>query len=144
MKLFSFSLILFFVSNLVYGETSDNTQTHGEYTVHYSVFNSTFILPEVAKANKLKRSKYESLVNILVTRGDKHGGVPVLISGKVKNLLQQQKNLEFITIAEQGTVYYLAPVRVSNKEVVHFTISVTPENTTTPLVTQFTKTLHAQ
>ncbi len=144
----SFMAFCFLSLQAVAGQTvtgaSDNWQNHGNYTVHYSVFNSTFLLPDIAKANKLKRSKYESLINILVTKGEKQGGVPVEISGTVKNLLQQQKTLDFVTIKEQGTVYYLAPIRVSNKEIVHFSISTKPAGAQAPLVTQFTKTLYAQ
>ncbi|WNO09343.1 DUF4426 domain-containing protein [Teredinibacter sp. KSP-S5-2] len=118
-------------------------QQHGQYTVHYSIFSSTFILPDIAKSYNLKRSKNEVLLNIMVAKGDQAGGVPVAIEGTVKNMLQQQKPLKFITIDEKDTVYYLAPIRVSNKEIMHFTISTKPEGAQTPLITQFTKTVYA-
>ena len=136
-------LTILFASGSYAASNAENQQNFGEYTVHYSVFNSTFILPDVAKANGIKRSKYESLLNISVTRNDEHGGVPVNISGSVKNLLQQAKQLEFKTIQEKNTVYYIAPVRVSGKEVLHFDLSVLPENVRAPYKVKFTKTLYA-
>lgn len=118
-------------------------QQHGQYSVHYSIFSSTFILPEIAKTYNLKRSKNEALLNIMVSKDDQAGGVPVQIEGTVKNMLQQHKSLKFITIDEQDTVYYLAPIRVSNKEIMHFTISTKPAGAYSPLITQFTKTVYA-
>lgn len=121
----------------------ENHQTIGDYTVHFSVFNSTFILPDIASAYKIKRSKNENLINISVTKKGEYGGLPASISGHVTNLMQQRKELAFITIKEKTVTYYLAPILVSGKEIVHFNIQVTPQGETAPLDVTFTKTIYA-
>lgn len=96
------------------------------YQIHYSVFPSTILQPDIASAYGLKRSRYEALLNISITPKGKYGGLPATVEGTVTNLMQQQKTLEFMEIREQQVAYYLAPVRVSGEEIVHFAITVLP------------------
>ncbi len=100
---------------------------NGEHTLQYTLFNSTFIPAEVAKQYGLKRSKYEWLMNVLISKTDTYGGVKTLLTGTEKNLLGQVKPLKFITIDEKDTVYYLVPIRVNGEDILHFTITATPE-----------------
>ena len=66
-----------------------STQTFGDYTVHYTVFNSTFILPEIANTYQLTRAKNQSLINISVH--NKAGtAVAATLNGYAQNLMQQQ------------------------------------------------------
>lgn len=123
---------------------SPNAQHFEQYSVYYTIFNSTFLLEDVAKNYGLKRSKYESILNIaVVPSGKSFGGLPAQLSGSVTNLMQQQKSLDFKKIDEGDTVYFLAPLRINGEEVVHFDISVTPENTDTALQVIFTKKLYS-
>ena len=122
----------------------ENVQHFDNYSVHYTVFNSTFILEDVARTYQIKRSKYESLINIsVVPKGEHFGGLPAQLSGTVTNLMQQQKALKFKEINEGDVVYYLAPVRISGEEVVHFDIQLLPENSGKPLSFKFTKKLYS-
>jgi len=123
--------------------SDDNVQHFAKYSVHYTVFNSTFLQPEVAAAYKLKRSEYESLINVSVVKTGEYGGLPVTISGTVTDLMQQQKALQFQEIREDSVVYYLAPVRIAGEDTVHFDISVTPEGESEPLVTTFTQKIYS-
>jgi len=115
----------------------------GEYTVQHVVFNSTFVLPDVARAYKLKRSKYESLLNISVFKKGLNGSLPAALSGTVTNLLQQQKSLEFIKIEEKDTTYYLAAIRINNEEKLHFNIDVTVDGHTETFNLRFSQTVYA-
>ncbi len=115
------------------------------YRVQHVVFNSTFIQEDIAKTYGLKRSKYESLLNISVydKRSKKTiATVPAKITGTVKNLMQQQKTLDVIEINEKDTVYYLAPIRVANEELLHFELSITPKGSD-PLIVKFSQTVYA-
>jgi len=100
---------------------------NGEHTLQYTLFNSTFIPAEVAKQYGLKRSKYQWLMNVLISKANTYGGVKTTLSGTEKNLLGQVKPLKFITIDEKDTVYYLVPIRVNGEDVLHFSITATPE-----------------
>lgn len=125
----------------------ETSQTFGSYTVHFSVFNSTFISPEVAQIYGLTRSKNQVLVNISLTQtldGKTTLGLPVNISGTATNLIQQQRVLNFQTINEGEATYYLAPLRHTNEEVVNFVVQVQAEGESTPFTVRFTRTLHAE
>lgn len=125
----------------------ETSQTFGSYTVHFSVFNSTFISPEVAQIYGLTRSKNQVLVNISLTQtldGKTTLGLPVDISGTATNLIQQQRVLNFQTINEGEATYYLAPLRHTNEEVVNFVVQVQAEGESAPFTVRFTRTLHAE
>jgi len=123
--------------------SSQGTQVFGDHELNYSLFPSTFLLPEVAATYELKRSKYESLLNVSVSPKGKYGGLPIELNGYVTNLLQQQKPLEFTRIQEADTVYYLAPVRISGEELVHFTLEVKPEGEAQATTIKFTSKLYS-
>ncbi len=117
----------------------------GDYKVLHTVFNSSFIQPEVASAYGLTRGKDRALVNISLIRDNSDGtsnGLPAKVTGTVSNLMQQSKTLEFQEIREQNTVYFLAPLRVSNEEVLHFKLQVTGEGKSKPYIVEFTKKLY--
>jgi|SRR5690606_20887830 len=122
-------------------------QKFGDYTVHFSVFNSTFITPEVASVYKLTRARNLALVNISVTRstdGATSLGLPAKVSGTATNLIQQQRSLAFQTINEGDATYYIAPLRHTNEEVMHFAIQVQPDGVSAPFTINFSRNLHSQ
>ena len=115
-------------------------QDFANYSVHYNVFNSTFIPAEIANLHKLKRSAYESLINVSVYKNDQpNATVPVKLSGSVRNLMQQVKPLEFIEIKETNAVYYLAPIRVNGEEILHFDFVASPIDSDETLTVTFSK-----
>lgn len=119
--------------------------TFDNYQVLHTVFNSTFIKPEIASAYNLTRGKDHALINIALVKTDDVGqsyGLPAKVTGTVANLMQQQKPLEFIEIKEQNAVYYLADLRFQNEEVLHFTINVNANGKDHEVT--FTKKLYAE
>ncbi len=112
------------------------------YVVHYTLFNSAFILPEVAKAYGITRSEQETLLNLTVTKKDEFGGLPASVSGSHKNLMQQQKNLRFTEISEKDAVYYLAPIRVSSEELLHFELNISPKGSNETLTVKFSQKVY--
>ncbi len=118
------------------------TSAFKNHVVHYTLFDSTFILPEVAKAYGIKRSKNESLLNVTLTRKGEFGGIPATLEGTHKNLMQQQKRLHFTEIKEKDAVYYLAPVRVSTKELLHFELNLSPNDSDEVLTVKFSQKVY--
>ena len=117
--------------------------TFGDYSVLHTVFNSTFLKPEVASAYGLTRGKRHSLLNVAIIKNTAEGstnGLPAEVSGTITNLMQQQKTLSFIEIKEQDAVYFLAPIRVDSEEMVHFRIEVKHDGQTYPVT--FSKILY--
>lgn len=125
-----------------------DTNSHpkfGDYTVHFSVFNSTFITPEVAQIYKLTRAGNRALINISVTKTTDDItslGLPAKVTGTAANLIQQQHVLDFQTIDEGNAVYYIADLRHTNEEVMNFAVDVHVESEPKPFTVRFTRKLH--
>lgn len=123
------------------------SQKFGAYTVHYNVFNSKDIPPEVASIYKLTRSKDIALVNISLTKtenGSTSLGLPAIVAAKAVNLMQQSKTLELKEIKEPEATYYIASFRHTNEEDIRFEVSVLPEDETKPLTVSFTRKLFTE
>lgn len=113
---------LFFCLLLALPAVAERKQTFGELDVHYSVFNSSFLQPEIAAAAGLTRSKTVGVLNIAALRDGK--GQAAKVSGTLKNLLGQSSELKFKQVLESGAVYYLAEFPLRQREMLTFNIQV--------------------
>ncbi len=106
--------------------SAENMKKLGSMDVHYMAIGSTFFTPEIAKVYGITRSRYNGLINISVLDTTKTGNPAktVSISGKAKNNLGQFKTLEFTEVKEGDAIYYLAQIKYSNEETVHFTLDI--------------------
>lgn len=148
-SLLGFLFALVFVSSaqaqIDQTKTINTSQAFGAYTVHYNVFNSTDIPPQVAQAYKLVRGKDRALVNISLTKTENGAtslGLPALIKGKTRNLMQQQQTLKFIEVQEGDATYYLAPLVFNNEELLYFDIEVSADKDAQPMKITFDRTLY--
>ena len=105
---------------------AENMKTLGNMDVHYIAIGSTFLTPEIAKTYGIQRSKYNSLINISVMDNQQQGkpAKAVKITGQARNNLGQMKTLDFNEVKEGNAIYYLAQVRFSNDETMHFEIKI--------------------
>ncbi len=101
---------------------AERKQTFGELDVHYSVFNSSFLQPDVAAAAGLTRSKTVGVLNIAALRDGK--GQAAKVNGTLNNLLGQTSELKFKQVLESGAVYYLAEFPLRQREMLTFSIQV--------------------
>ena len=101
---------------------AERKQSFGDLDVHYSVFNSSFLQPDIAAAAGLTRSKTQGVVNVAVLKAGKASTAQV--GGQVKNLLGQVTPLSFKQVTESGAIYYLAQFPFSSREVLSFTLEV--------------------
>ncbi len=101
---------------------AERKQSFGDLDVHYSVFNSGFLQPEIASATGLVRSKTLGVVNVAVLKD----GQPktAQVSGQAKNLLGQITPLDFKQVSQGEAVYYLAQFPFAEREVLSFTLEV--------------------
>lgn len=116
----------------------------GEYQVHWSVLPSTFLAPEVARANNLQRSKGIGIINISIMEEGGNGQlVPVSgqVEGKVANDIQQVKFLAFRRIQEGDAVYFIAEYQYLSGELMTFNVTARPTGHQQDLPVRFAHTL---
>ena len=108
---------------LLSAQTHAAEQKMGDWIVHYNALPSTFLTPEVALANRIERSRYNGLLNIVVV--DKDGKTQqVNMTGEGKSLIGTVRKLEFQTIREGDAIYYIAQYPYRNEDNVLFTIDI--------------------
>lgn len=108
---------------------AENSKEYAEHIVYYNAFPSDSLPPEMTKQYGLKRSKNYAMINVSVMK--KGAGIPTgvksKITGTLKNLMGQSRDLEFEEIKEGQAVYYIAQIGVQSQALVHFSIAITPE-----------------
>lgn len=122
-RAFALLLLVFSLPALAQGDS----QTFGDYTVHYSVFNSTFIKPDIAQTYDLVRARDRALINVSVTKtenGTTTLGLPADVRGHAANLLQQQQRLDFMEITDGQATYYIANLRHTHEETYNIALQV--------------------
>lgn len=120
----------------------ESTRQFDGYDVHYMVFDSEFVTPEIAALHGLVRGRDQALINISVHEATSGKPVRASVTGQARNLIQQSKPLSFKTIEEPDAVYALASLRHTNEEVFHFRIDILPEGEARPLLLEFTRKLY--
>ena len=108
---------------------SNDPVLFGNYEVHYSAFNSTFLSPQIASAYKLERGSRYGIVNVSILDVEKKSlgkAVAGRIKGRVINLLSQSSGLDFNEVREGDAIYYLASFRFSDDDSLIFKLDVQP------------------
>lgn len=135
MKLIKMTLLslLLLTSALAGAETSrgEQKQNFGDYEVHYIGLTSSFLTPEVAKAYHIERSRTLGFLSISVLKKQGEGKLPTpvqaQVTGTIKNLLSQERVLEFREIKETSSVYYISTFRFDDEDRYNLYLKVKPE-----------------
>ncbi len=109
---------------------AQNSERFGDYELHYSVVNTTFLDPKVASAYGITRGENRAIINLALRETTGDGGSTaraMLLEGKVRDLLQSRHPLDFKEIREQESIYYIAEFRFINEEWRFFDIEFRPE-----------------
>lgn len=117
--------VLLIVANSAIAEQK---KTLGGWDVHYMVVSTTFLTPEIAKANGIVRSRFNALVNISVLDAQTQKAQEPALTGTAKNLLGTQKKLTFKRVREGEAVYYLAVLPYRDMETYQFNIEIVDGN----------------
>lgn len=119
---------------------AEQLKTFGDYTVHYNTFTTDMLTAEVARGYNINRSKSLALLNISVLKKVLDASVkPVRakVVASATNLSAQLKNLEIREISDQGAIYYIAEIPISDRETLNFNVLVTPEGETNTYTVTF-------
>lgn len=145
MKLKFLSILIGCLLGGLVNAQNDISMDFGDYRVYYSVFNSSFIRPEVAELYGITRGSNRALINISLVELSAEGnslGLPAQVSGQARNLLAQSIPLRFIEIDEGDATYYLASFTFDDEDPLHFTINVEHAGSRIPHELKFTRTLY--
>jgi hypothetical protein len=102
-------------------------QKFGPIEVHYNALTTDDLLPEVARAYKIDRSKTRGMVTMSVLKKNEVGAlspVPAKLTIYATNLNQQLANIEMREIKEGSAIYYLGEFRVTPPDTLKFTATV--------------------
>lgn len=93
------------------------------HEVHYVLVNTLFLAPEVAHRYSITRAKDRAIVNLSVIGPDGRAREAVL-EGSVRNLIGQISELDFELVKDGEAIYYIAPIRFTDQDVLRFNIDV--------------------
>jgi len=123
--------------SLPFTSHAENFAEFGDYVIHHNALPTDILLPEVARAYKIKRSKNRGMVNIVVQKKGK--GVAAEVNGTGTNLNSQLKHLTFREIKDGEVTYYIADFRVTNKETISFKVNIKPQGSSKTHTVKFKK-----
>lgn len=132
MQPFVLKIIVLVVGYLFTLASYAESETFGDYTIHYQAVNSTFIDAGIAEQYGITRSDRHAFLNISVLKATAGGGmtpVTAAVSGGKRNLLGQVGAIDFREIREGDAIYYIGEFEFSNAGIVRFIINVQPEQT---------------
>jgi hypothetical protein len=124
MKRMLAAVFLCFVAAAAHAEIS---QKFGTLEIHYNALTTDELLPEVARAYKIERSKTRGLVTVSALKPNKVGALaptPAKLKVYVTNLNQQLAHVEMREIREGTAIYYLGEFRVAPPDTLKFTATV--------------------
>ena len=129
---------------LAAGSSQANEVEFDRYVVHYTVVNTTFLSPEVARAYNLRRSSSRALVNVVIMKREGNGieTVPGNVSGQAVNLNRQVRRLSFREVRDGDAFYHLAEVPVRPGEVLDFDLRVTAQDSDEVMPVRFRQTFY--
>jgi hypothetical protein len=106
---------------------AEKAEKFGNVEVHYNALLTSDLLPDVARAYKIDRSKTRGLVTISVLRKNAMGvGIPIAAKLSVYevNLNSQLSNVDMREIKEGPAIYYLGEFRVTPPDTLKFNVTV--------------------
>ncbi len=136
---------IFFLIAVLFSLACGNAQAEqvlesGDYRLHYIAMVSSELSPEVAQAYGIRRSRNIGIVVLNL----QHVATPLLsqsaqVSGRIRNLIGQERLEELRMIEEQDARYWIASFDFSHLETMRFEFSVDPEGSAPPFVLKFSQ-----
>jgi len=107
---------------------AEQSKKFGNFELHYSVVNTTFIEPEIAANYGIVRGEKRAIINLAVldTNTQDNAAVTMLLKGRTWDLIQNQF-LEFKEVREGKAIYYIADFKFINEEWRFFEFDFRPE-----------------
>jgi hypothetical protein len=126
---------------------AQQSERFGNYELHYSVLNSTFISPEVAAQYGITRGERRGLINIALREHLADGTAvnrAMILDAESWDLTGRRDPFDFIEIREGPAVYYIGEFKFLNREWRHFRVAFTPENGDQTFEVRFKRQLYTE
>lgn len=131
MKTLLTALLMLFTALPAFADRGEQKKVFGEYEVHYIGLTSSFLSEEVAQAYGISRSRSLGYLSISVLENFEQGGMAEArsaeITGTLKNLIGQTRELVFKEIRETDAIYYIATFRFDESDTYRINLQVKPE-----------------
>ena len=124
--------------------SAEQSETFGDFTVHYNAINTEMLDANVARAYKITRSKNRALLNISVLKnvmGTSVQPVKASVTATVTNLSAQMRKIKIRELEDAGAIYYIGEIPVSNEENLSFDVQVQPEGSDETYSLDFQQTI---
>lgn len=134
-------------SNRVRLDVRNAEAQFGDYLVHVSAQLTSDLTPEVAQSFGIVRSDTRGFVNLVVLQKDAAGvdqPVAANVTLSVANLSGQLKNASVREIKSENSVYYIAEVDVTDREVINFDFDIRPLDSNRLLQLRYTFEFYAR
>ncbi len=118
---------------------AEQKKVFADYEVHYAAMLTSDLTAEVARAYNIPRSGKRAFVMIHARKKLANGtaSVPILIEGRVSNMLGQSRVMKWQQVIEEKSIYSLSHFPITNREWANFKITVKPENSLVSLPLEF-------
>lgn len=123
--------------------TTPTEKQFGADTVYFSVLNTSFLSPEIARSYGIVRGDNKFLINVAIRRqqDDRDVAAAAQVSGSTSDLIHRSE-LEFLEVAEQDALYYIASFEIDNTEKRDFRLKILAEGQRQSYDINFNKKLY--
>ncbi len=110
----------------------------GVWRLHYIAMVSTELTPDVARAYGITRSRKRGVLVLNLQRSDAPLiSQPAEVSGRIRNLIGQERLGTLREVTEQQARYWIADFGFSHLETMRFDFTVLPQGESLPLQLKF-------
>jgi hypothetical protein len=135
-------------SNRIRLDATKADAAFGDYIVHVSGLLTSDLTPEVAQSYGIVRSETRGFVNLVLLQKDASAGTEKPVKAKVTlsaaNLTGQLKTTEVQEVVSGDSIYYIAEVDVTDREIINFDFDVRPADSNRLLQVRFTHEFYAR
>ena len=124
------ALILLTTTLFTVFANAEQSQTFGDYTVHYNTMNTEMLNAKVASGYKIARSKNRVLLSISVLKepsDTSFNPVKATVTATSTNLTSQLREIKIRELEDAGAIYYIGVIPVRNEETLNFDLKIQPE-----------------
>ena len=132
---------------LPFTSKAEQSQDFGDYVVHFNALPTSFLTPKTAQDFDIVRSKQRAILTVSVMKkvlGTTGQSVEADVSARAINLNNQVKEIEMREVTEGSAVYQLGELRITDQEILNFTIDIKPKGEDQTLTVKFRQQFFAQ